>query len=320
LHAPTFVGLLIAFGELAVAIGVLLGLWTRLAAAGGMALSLTFFLTVSWSTTPYYYGSDIVFFFAWSVIALFGSAGVLSLDSLFHSRARQQSGLPPTGSVYTVAADRLRGLCDQVETCGLDPASGCHQAAGCPVFGPQSAVRTDVDADVDRRRLVLAGRSAVVLGIGVLGFGGLTALLGRLAGGTKSHGTGSALTGPKPRGGQSPSAVRHHRSRSAASPAPGVAIGSTSQVPVGEAGRFTDPHTGQPAYVVHTSASTFVAFGAVCTHAGCIVEFDASSLQFVCPCHGGRYDARNGRVVAGPPPSPLPSIPVHIVSGTIRVD
>src|SRR5581483_7244020 len=56
LHAPTLVGLLIAFGELAVGVGVLLGLWTRLAAVGGMALSLTFLLTVSWRTTPYYYG------------------------------------------------------------------------------------------------------------------------------------------------------------------------------------------------------------------------------------------------------------------------
>src|SRR5205807_2574210 len=73
LHAPTLVGLLIASGELAVGVGVLLGLFTRLAALGGMALALTFFLTVSWSTTPYYYGSDIVFVFAWSVIAAFGT-------------------------------------------------------------------------------------------------------------------------------------------------------------------------------------------------------------------------------------------------------
>src|SRR3954464_10672064 len=79
LHAPTLVGLSIAGGELAVALGVLVGLWTRLAALGGMALSLTFLLTVSWHTTPYYYGSDIVFFFAWMVIALLGAGNVLSL-------------------------------------------------------------------------------------------------------------------------------------------------------------------------------------------------------------------------------------------------
>ena len=35
-HAPTLVSLLIAVGELAVGLGTLLGLWTRIAAAGGV--------------------------------------------------------------------------------------------------------------------------------------------------------------------------------------------------------------------------------------------------------------------------------------------
>ena len=42
-HAPLLVGLLIAFGELAVGVGALLGLSLRIAAAGGALLSLTFF-------------------------------------------------------------------------------------------------------------------------------------------------------------------------------------------------------------------------------------------------------------------------------------
>jgi Rieske Fe-S protein len=71
---------------------------------------------------------------------------------------------------------------------------------------------------------------------------------------------------------------------------------------------------------VHPSGNTFVAFSAVCTHAGCTVEFDSSSMEFVCPCHGGTYDAKTGHVLAGPPPSPLPAIPVHLVNGEIRVD
>src|SRR5947208_615975 len=75
------------FGELAVAAGIIAGLWTRLAAVGGMLLSLTFFLTVSWSTTPYFYGSDLVFIFAWSVFAMCGAGGVLSLDAWIDARA-----------------------------------------------------------------------------------------------------------------------------------------------------------------------------------------------------------------------------------------
>ena len=97
LHAPTLVGLMIAFGELAVAVGVLAGLWTRLAAVGGMLLSLTFFLTVSWATTPYYYGSDIAFLFAWSVLATCGAGGVLSLDAWIEARAAAAAPRVETG-------------------------------------------------------------------------------------------------------------------------------------------------------------------------------------------------------------------------------
>jgi Rieske Fe-S protein len=82
---------------------------------------------------------------------------------------------------------------------------------------------------------------------------------------------------------------------------------------------FTNPADGTPGWVVHSAANTFVAFSAVCTHAGCPVQYDASSVQFVCPCHGGVYDGRTGQVLQGPPPAPLPSIPVHVVNGQIRV-
>src|SRR3954464_483805 len=72
-HAPVLVGVSIALGELAVGLATLVGLWVRVAAAGGLLLSLTFFLTVSFHTRPYYYGSDIVFLFAWTVPLLAGS-------------------------------------------------------------------------------------------------------------------------------------------------------------------------------------------------------------------------------------------------------
>jgi thiosulfate dehydrogenase [quinone] large subunit len=267
LHAPTLVGLAIAIGELAVGVGVLVGLWTRLAAAGGMALSLMFFLTVSWSTTPYYYGSDLVFVFAWTVVAGFGTAGVLSLDALLDVRTRH------------------------------------------------------APSPINQRRRELAGRLTIVVGAIALGLGGATALIGRLVGGTKSSaGTGLRLpstsaptgstAGPTPTG----SPRRRHRH------APGTPVGAAAAVPVGQAARFTDPASGQPAYVVHTAANNFVAFSAICTHAGCTLRYDAADHEFVCPCHGGRYDAKTGQVVAGPPPSPLPVIAIHVVNGTIRAD
>jgi thiosulfate dehydrogenase [quinone] large subunit len=75
------VGLLIAFGEVAIGLGVLAGLWMRVAAVAGMALSFGLFLTVSFHSSPYFTGSDIVFFFAWTPLALAGAAGAPALDT-----------------------------------------------------------------------------------------------------------------------------------------------------------------------------------------------------------------------------------------------
>jgi thiosulfate dehydrogenase [quinone] large subunit len=86
-HAPQLVGVLIAFGELAVGLATLLGLWVRLAAIGGFLLATTFFLTVSWRTRPYYYGSDIVFMAAWSVPLIRGYWDGPTLDAWIRSRA-----------------------------------------------------------------------------------------------------------------------------------------------------------------------------------------------------------------------------------------
>ena len=56
-----------------------------------------------------------------------------------------------------------------------------------------------------------------------------------------------------------------------------------------------------------------VAYTAICTHAGCEVGYDSSRELLVCPCHGAEFDpTRGARPVAGPAPTPLPSIKVEI--------
>ncbi|MBV9486360.1 MAG: DoxX family membrane protein [Frankiaceae bacterium] len=283
LHAPTLVGLLIAFGELAVGVGVLVGLWTRLAAVGGALLSLTFFLTVSWSTTPYFYGSDIVFVFAWTVFIGCGAGGVLSLDAWIRLRAQQV----PTG-----------------------PRSRA------------SGVESELIA---RRTLVLGARAAGLVALAAGAAGALTAVVGRAVGGTRSTTAEPSLRGPaQPSLTASPSSAgstrAHHHHGGSSSRTAGVAIGKASRVSSGQAARFNDPATGEPAWLVHSPQSGFVAFSAVCTHAGCSVGFDSSSQEFRCPCHGGRFDAGSGRVLGGPPPAPLRRIAVHVVNNEIRVD
>lgn len=55
-----------------------------------------------------------------------------------------------------------------------------------------------------------------------------------------------------------------------------------------------------------------------CTHLGCRTRYDAASQQFLCPCHGGAYDA-DGTVVAGPPPAPLRRLEAKVEDGHVVV-
>jgi thiosulfate dehydrogenase [quinone] large subunit len=112
-HVAVLVGLLIAFAEVAVGLGTLFGLHARLAAAGGMVLSLILFLSVSFNTTPYFYGSDIVFLFAWTPLVIAGS-GAWSIDTALarrEAKERAAAGERPARSTRAqVALDRRAAL------------------------------------------------------------------------------------------------------------------------------------------------------------------------------------------------------------------
>ncbi|MFG2840106.1 DoxX family protein [Streptomyces zaomyceticus] len=89
LNSPTGFGYAIAFGELAVGLGTLVGLFARLAALGGALISLSLWLTVSWQVNPYYLGNDLAYLMAWLPLVLAG-APVLSLDRLLAERRRMR--------------------------------------------------------------------------------------------------------------------------------------------------------------------------------------------------------------------------------------
>jgi thiosulfate dehydrogenase [quinone] large subunit len=76
-------------------------------------------------------------------------------------------------------------------------------------------------------------------------------------------------------------------------------------VPVGQAASFTDPATGDPSIVIRPRSDTFVAFDAVCPHAGCTVGYDSSAKVIICPCHGSQFNASTGAVEVGPAPTGL---------------
>ncbi|MEU9862603.1 DoxX family protein [Streptomyces sp. NPDC047971] len=87
LNNPVGFGYAIAFGELAVGIGTLVGLFARLAALGGALISLSLWLTVSWQVNPYYYGNDLAYLMSWLPLVLAGAA-YFSLDALRAERRR----------------------------------------------------------------------------------------------------------------------------------------------------------------------------------------------------------------------------------------
>lgn len=89
LKSPSGFGTAIALGELAIGLGALLGLLTRLAALGGFLLSLSLWLTVSWPVEPYYYGNDLPYLMAWTPLMLAG-APLLSLDAVLAVRRRRR--------------------------------------------------------------------------------------------------------------------------------------------------------------------------------------------------------------------------------------
>jgi cytochrome b6-f complex iron-sulfur subunit len=75
---------------------------------------------------------------------------------------------------------------------------------------------------------------------------------------------------------------------------------------------------GHPAVLVEKSPREFIALSAVCTHLGCIVQWQAKEHEFLCPCHAGRYTI-DGKVISGPPPKPLPTYPVTVQGDQILV-
>jgi Rieske Fe-S protein len=61
-----------------------------------------------------------------------------------------------------------------------------------------------------------------------------------------------------------------------------------------------------------------VVFSAICSHLGCLVGYHKEKQEFVCPCHGGKYDL-TGRNISGPPPAPLTRFPLKIQDGVLMV-
>jgi len=89
-------------------------------------------------------------------------------------------------------------------------------------------------------------------------------------------------------------------------------ICAVKDIPVGGSWIFHYPTGDHPCILVRSGEDDFAAFSQSCTHLMCPVHFHAESKRLVCPCHEGYFSAVDGRVLAGPPPRPLPKYPVEV--------
>lgn len=71
------------------------------------------------------------------------------------------------------------------------------------------------------------------------------------------------------------------------------------------------------AWLRHSNAG-FIAFSIHCTHLGCPVNWNQGGQLFLCPCHGGVFNAE-GQPAGGPPQYPLQRHDVRVNGRRVEV-
>ena len=284
-HVPVLIGWLIALAEIGIGLGALTGVALRLAALGGVGLSLLFWLTASWSTQPYFYGPDLPYGIAWLTLLLVGAGGRFTLDALFAARQDVWTRDGPD-----VEVDRRIVLQAAVLGAGSLLIGAVGGALGGvfvrPSVGPAST--------------------------GLRGDG--TATGGGSPGGDPS-GSGAPSLGPG--GSPLPSGAGGPSSSARVT---GTLIARTSQLTGRHAVTFTIPRTGDPGVVLKLASGSVVAYDTTCTHAGCEVGYDGGSGLLICPCHGATFDpAHDAEVLGGPTDQPLTRLPITVDAASGRV-
>jgi Rieske Fe-S protein len=150
-------------------------------------------------------------------------------------------------------------------------------------------------------------RRAALAGTGLAGVALLAACSSSstsVADGTSSSAVSAAAT---PGGAMSSASA-------AASSGGGSVLGTTSEIPVGGGKVFS----AAKVVVTQPSAGEYMGFSAVCTHQQCLVDQVANGT-IDCPCHGSEFSIKDGSVVAGPAPTPLPAAKVTVSGDQITL-
>lgn len=89
-----------------------------------------------------------------------------------------------------------------------------------------------------------------------------------------------------------------------------------SKADIGDAKEVVFQET--PAIIINRPGKGYIALSRVCTHLGCLIDYDKEKKRLVCPCHAGIFDLE-GRVESGPPPAPLTIFPLSVEGEEITI-
>lgn len=315
-HAAFF-GALVAYGELAIGLGVLLGLFSRAASLCGLLVNLIFFLSADWRVFPYFYGSDIVFLFCWLTLLLAGPANqaLPALDTrlaLWLVARAEPAEQPRRAALCAWVFGVKMGPDPQPALPSMQPdqySYGAPQdkqaASNYHPWRPQQARQES------RRNFIWGALSGGLAAILLTYVVESLHLLPASSANVDDPGAQITPTLGSPVADETPTAAL-----------PGGVIARISDVPVNSSANFTIPSNGDPGILVHLSSGQFVAFNATCTHAGCPVDYDPSLKDLVCPCHGAAFDpSKAAEVINGPAQTPLSGVSIIVdqTEGTISL-
>jgi thiosulfate dehydrogenase [quinone] large subunit len=311
LPAAIPIGALIALAELAIGIGLLTGLAYRVAAWAGFALSVLFWLTASWSSTPYFFSPDLPYAAGFLTLALAGHGGLLAWAPFSGRRTRDPSAIAGAGEgagAVEAASPGRRIVLQLGILAGLtfvaaalasslrmfgSPASGGASGNGTASRTPSPAPATPTAAPATPAPTTTPPPA------------------------TMAPTAEAATPAPTP----APTLAPTTAPTTAATPGTaGPVIASITDLGPDVGIPFLVPNEvpfamnpGGPGVVMQLPDGRIVAYSAVCTHGRCTVAYDPSVAELVCPCHLGRFDPANeAAVLGGPPPAPLTAIPVVV--------
>lgn len=99
------------------------------------------------------------------------------------------------------------------------------------------------------------------------------------------------------------------RSRLAKTPVfPSVAVAQLREIPIDGVKLFSYPTPDDRCILIRTGEDEYNAYTQKCTHLSCAVYYNKESQRLACPCHQGYFSVKDGSVLQGPPPRPLPRI------------